>query len=133
MAQIITIEWEFPGKIFFPANNRRANWFARSACFILSLALPQLDELREMLVSILRTGDDTAWSWRDSHKKPNHSAGNVMNDQHLHTKIASILLQENRRGGLRFVRLSSTEQCPSEVAAEVIPVRRVVEDMINIR
>lgn len=57
-----------------------------------------------------------------------------MNDQHLHTKIASILLQENRRGGLRFVRLNPTEQWPTEVAAEVIRGRRkVVEDMINIR
>lgn len=56
-----------------------------------------------------------------------------MNDQHLHTKMASILLQGNRGGRLRFVRLSSTEQCSTEVAAEVIPGRRVVEDMINIR
>lgn len=66
-------------------------------------------------------------------KKSNHSAKNVMNDQHLHTKMASILLQGNRGGGLRFVRLSPTEQCSTEVAAKVIPGRRVVEDMINIR
>lgn len=56
-----------------------------------------------------------------------------MNGQHLHTKMASILLQGNRGGGLRFVRLNPTEQCSTEVAAEVIPGRRVAEDMINIR
>ena len=70
------------------------------------------------------------------HKKPNHSAKNVMNGQHLHTKMASILLQGNRGGGLRFVWfgfVSSTEQCSTEVAAEVIRGRRVAEDMINIR
>jgi len=77
--------------------------------------------------------DDTALSWRDSHKKSNHSAKNVMNGQHLHTKMASILLQGNRGGGLRFVRLGSTEQCSTEVATEVIRGRRVTEDMINIR
>lgn len=56
-----------------------------------------------------------------------------MNGRHLHTKMASILLQDNRGGGLHFVRLSSTEQCSTEVVAKVIPGRRVAEDMINIR
>lgn len=57
-----------------------------------------------------------------------------MNGQHLHTKMASILLQgEPRGGGLRTVRLNPHEQCTTVVVAKVMLGRRVAEDMINIR